>query len=97
MSKFNLIIPNVKTDHLIFDSYDAAEYQAKTMLKNYSIKFISLYHETRLITIFIKPGFSVFNFKAFKVLEAAGQIADYFILKHDNNENFYIKLKTKNK
>jgi hypothetical protein len=95
MQKFKLLIPNVKTDQLFFDTYEAAEFQAKTMLKNYAFRFVSLFNDNKLITVFIKPGYSIFNFKAFKALEHAGQIADYFILNHEGNENYYIKLKSK--
>lgn len=97
MEKFRLLIPNVKTDQLYFDDYETAEFQAKTMLQQNYFRFISLFQGSKLITIFIKNGYSAFNFKAFKALEQAGQISDYFILKHENNENFYIKLKTKTK
>jgi hypothetical protein len=95
MQKFKLLIPNVKTDQLFFDTYEAAEFQAKTMLKNYAFRFVSLFNDNKLVTVFIKPGYSIFNFKAFKALEHAGQIADYFILNHEGHENYYIKLKSK--
>jgi len=97
MKKFKLLIPNVVTDSLIFDSYEEAEFQANIMLNNHAFRFISMFEDTKLITIFIKKGYSVFNWKAFKALEIAGQINDYFILNHNGEENYYIKLKSRKK
>lgn len=95
--KFRLLVPNVKTDHLFFNSYDEAEFQAKIMLENNQFRFISMLQDTKLITVFIKKGYTVFNWKAFKVLEQAGQISDYFILNHEGENNYYIKIKSKKK
>jgi len=95
MKNYRLLIPNIVCTYATFETMEQAEKEAKALLnkKNASYKFISLLHNEKLLTVYIKPGYELYSFKSFKYLDEINKIADFFILHQDGIINYYIKIK----
>lgn len=93
MKPYKILIPNLICETNYFDTFVEAETTAKLILKGSNFRFVSLFENDKLLTIFIKNGYELYNFKAFCRLDEINKIVDYFILNHEGTENYYIKLK----
>lgn len=106
--KYYIKLPNVLVDESGFDSYEDADAAARMITKNTSIRFVSVlqdydfenvncclesFNKKRLLTIIIKPGYDIYDFKQFSQLDKAKKISDYFILQQHGISNYYIKIK----
>lgn len=93
MKPFKILIPNLICETNYFETFDEAETTAKLILKSSNFRFVSLFQNDVLLTIFIKNGYELYNFKAFCYLDEIGKISDYFILNTEGVNNYYIKIK----
>lgn len=93
MKPFKILIPNLICETNYFETFEEAETTAKLILKSSNFRFVSLFQNDVLLTIFIKSGYELYNFKAFCYLDEIGKISDYFILNTEGVNNYYIKIK----
>lgn len=93
MKPFKILIPNLICETNYFETFDEAQTTAKLILKSSNFRFVSLFQNDQLLTIFIKNGYELYNFKSFCYFDEVGKISDYFILNVENTDNYYIKLK----
>ena len=88
-------IPNIEVDK-IWNDYENCVNTAKDIVNNFpGVRFAPIYKDTKLLTVIIKKGYSIYNFSQFNKLEIEGRIKDFFILHQHGIDNYYIKLKTK--
>jgi hypothetical protein len=92
MKNYSLFINEIYQKNF-YETWEEAEQVAKDILDNTHFRFVSAFHNGKLLTIFIKKGYDLYSFKTFKYLDEIGKISDYFIIHQDGIDNYYIKTK----
>jgi hypothetical protein len=87
-------VPGITVDK-IWNDYEDCYNEAKMIVNYIGAKFAPIYKDTKLLTVIIKKGYNIYNFRQFNKLELEGRIKDFFILHQNGMDNYYIKLKTK--